>query len=70
MATWTDADIVTLKAAIAGGIFMVSYTGPPARTIQYQNLREMRALLAEMIGDVAAAPIRYRKVRFRKGFRD
>lgn len=67
MAIWTQSDIDTLKAAIASGVLTVSYDGPPRRTIQYQSLREMRDLLAEMVGQVQA-PTRYRRVRFGKGF--
>lgn len=71
--TWTQADIDTLKAAVASGILMVRYDGPPARTITYQSLREMRDLLASMQADVAAsaggatAGARYRFVSTRKG---
>lgn len=54
MATWTQSDIDTLKAAIAGGVKSVTYSGPPARTLEYQSLDEMRSLLASMIQDVAA----------------
>jgi hypothetical protein len=49
---WTQADIDTLKAAVASGILTVSYAGPPARMITYQSLAAMRALLAEMVQSV------------------
>lgn len=67
---WTQEDVDKLKAACASGVLTVSYTGPPARTITYQSLSSMRALLAEMIASVAnAAGTRssYRVGRFRKG---
>jgi hypothetical protein len=70
MATWTQSDVDNLKNSIASGVFSVSYNGPPARTITYQSLAEMRALLAEMIADVAtAAGTRkpYRLAATRKG---
>jgi hypothetical protein len=52
MATWTQADIDELKSAISGGILTVKYTD---RTMTYQSLAEMRALLADMQRDVSAA---------------
>lgn len=64
---WTQSDIDKLKAAIASGVTSVSYAGPPARTITYQSLAEMRKLLAEMTGQVNGR-IRYRRVAFKKGF--
>lgn len=48
MATWTQADVDTLKAAVASGVLQVTFDGPPRRSITYQSLAEMRALLAEM----------------------
>jgi hypothetical protein len=66
--TWTQDDIDTLKAAIASGVLTVSYAGPPARTITYQNLAEMRELLADMNRQVSEAPTR-RLAQFSKGFR-
>lgn len=53
---WTQADIDTLKAAVASGILTVSYAGPPARMITYQSLASMRALLAEMVAQVGTGP--------------
>ena len=67
--TWTQADIDSLKAAIASGVMSVSYAGPPARSIMYQSLRQMRELLAEMIRDVDG-PQRFRRVQVKRGFRD
>lgn len=69
MALWTDADIETLKAAIASGVLSVSYAGPPQRSVTYQNLSEMRKLLAEMVRDVKGT-VTHRRVKFSKGFRD
>lgn len=70
MATWTQADIDTLKAAVGSGVLTVTYSGPPSRTITYQSLDAMRSLLAEMIrqvsGSTAAPP--YRLAAFKKGF--
>jgi hypothetical protein len=65
---WTEEDIATLKAACASGILTVSYTGPPARSITYQDLETMRALLADMVRDVRGAPA-FRRVEFSKGYR-
>lgn len=70
MATWTEADVAQLKAAVASGVLSVEYAGPPARRITYQSLAEMRSLLASMEADVAqAAGTRqsYRLAATRKG---
>lgn len=64
---WTQAEIDTLKAAIASGVLTVSYAGPPARSITYQSLAAMRDLLAEMERSVNGGR-RYRRVAFSKGF--
>lgn len=55
MSTWTQADVDALKAAVSTGVLSVRYDGPPARQITYQSLAEMRALLSEMVADVAVA---------------
>jgi hypothetical protein len=65
--TWTQEEIDALKAAIASGVLNVTYAGPPQRSVTYQNLAEMRALLAEMNRQVTEAPS-YRRVQFSKGF--
>jgi hypothetical protein len=65
--TWTQADIDKLKEAVAEGVLSVSYAGPPARSITYQSLDAMRALLAEMVRQVQRPPT-FRRVAFRKGF--
>ena len=70
MSTWTQSDIDSLKAAVGSGILTVRYDGPPARTITYQSLAEMRALLAAMQRDVATTAgtaTSYRLVSTRKG---
>lgn len=64
---WTQAEVDTLKAAVASGILTVRYDGPPARTITYQSLAEMRSLLAEMQSSVAGQPSTTRYVSTRKG---
>lgn len=66
---WTQADIDALKAAVASGILTVSYDGPPRRTIQYQSLAAMEALLNRMVAKVDGRTS-YRRVRWHKGFRD
>ncbi len=53
MATWTTAERDALKAAVASGVLQVRYDGPPARSVTYQSLAEMRALLAEMESSLA-----------------
>ncbi len=70
MATWTQADVDALKAAVASGILTVTYDGPPRRSVTYQGLTEMRALLASMQQDVggAAGEASYRLIATRKGF--
>ena len=70
MAIWTQTDVDSLKVAISSGILTVSYAGPPARTITYQSLSEMRKLLADMVADVETTAGRrssYRLVSTRKG---
>lgn len=70
MATWTAEDVTTLKTAIASGVLTVRYDGPPARSVTYQNLREMLALLHEMETTIAveAGESTYRLMATRKGF--
>lgn len=69
MALWSQADIDSLKAAIASGILQVQFDGPPRRSITYQSLDQMRKQLAIMVQDVAASQGRpsYRLVATRKG---
>lgn len=68
--TWTQADVDKLKAAVSSGVLSVTYNGPPARTVTYQGLPEMRALLGEMVaqvGNAAGTRKRYRLAATRKG---
>lgn len=67
MATWTQTDIDKLKAAIATGHLTVKFAD---RSVTYQSLSEMRALLASMQQDVAAAggTASYILLNTRKGF--
>lgn len=72
MGIWTQSDVDALKAAVATGVLTVSFNGPPARTITYHSLAEMRSLLAEMVADVASAAgtrASFRLAGFSKGFR-
>ena len=70
MSDWTQADIDTLKAAVASGVLSVEYAGPPKRRVEYQSLGAMRALLAEMRASVAQqnGTQPYRLIATRKGF--
>lgn len=65
--TWTQADIDTLKAAIASGISTVSYAGPPARSITYQSTDAMLKALSLMERSVGDG-VPYRLAKTRKGF--
>jgi hypothetical protein len=64
--TWTQADIDTLKAAIASGISSVSYAGPPARSITYQSIDAMLTALAIAEQSVSGRTS-YRLASTRKG---
>lgn len=67
---WTQEDVDKLKAAIVSGVLTVSYNGPPARTITYQSLTAMRALLADMVaaaGDGSGGRSKYRLASTSKG---
>lgn len=63
---WSQSDIDTLRAAVVSGVLTVTYAGPPARSITYQSLHDMRALLAEMNAEVSGSP-RYRLAATSKG---
>jgi hypothetical protein len=70
MATiWTQSDIDSLSAAIKSGVQSVTYAGPPSRSVTYQSLDSMRALLAEMVRQVnsSSAPA-FSRVSFSKGY--
>lgn len=69
---WTQAEIDTLKAAVASGVLTVRFVGGNGveRMVTYQSLAEMRDLLAEMQGAVAASSgsgTPYRLAATRKG---
>jgi hypothetical protein len=70
MAMWTQADIDSLKAAIALGALSVRYSGPPERQVTYHSLDEMRALLSSMQHDVdaGAGKSRGKRLASSKGF--
>lgn len=67
---WSEEDVAQLKQAIASGVLTVSYNGPPARTVTYQNIDAMRRALAAMRQDVAASAgrVSHQQARVRKGF--
>lgn len=65
--TWTQADVDALKAAVASGVLMVTYAGPPQRSVTYQSLEAMRSLLAEMVKQVSGSTS-FRRASFSKGF--
>lgn len=70
MIIWTQADVDALAAAVKTGVLSVHYEGPPARTITYASLPEMRALLAEMVSQVQSqnkTRRRFRLAATRKG---
>lgn len=69
-ATFTPAQVTALAAAIATGLLTVTYDGPPKRSVTYQSLSEMRALLAAMQADIAraAGTATYRLAATSKGF--
>lgn len=67
---WTDADISALKAAILSCVLSVRYGGPPERTVVYQSLAAMKAVLAEIVaeqGNAAGTRRTYRLAGARKG---
>jgi hypothetical protein len=67
VATWTQAEIDALRAAVASGVLQVVYDGPPRRSVTYQSLDAMRSLLATMERATAAPPA-YRLAQTKKGF--
>jgi hypothetical protein len=66
-ATWTQDDVDALKKAVASGARRVKFKD---REVEYQSLAQMRALLASMQQDVAAAAGKpsYTRISTRKGF--
>lgn len=69
MPRFTEAQLDTLREAVASGVLTVTYDGPPRRSVTYQSLDAMRSLLADMEREVnnADAP-RSRLATFSKGF--
>ena len=67
-AGWTQADIDTLRKAIATGARIVEYEGPPKRHVEYQDIQHMRDQLAIVVAAVDQ-PTSARVVSFAKGFR-
>lgn len=68
---WTQADVDTLRAAIASGALTVSFSGPPARSITYQSTDSMLKVLALAVAELAnTAGTRstYKLMGHRKGF--
>lgn len=68
---WTADDVATLKAAVLSGVLQVSYNGPPARSVTYNSLAEMRKLLAEVVAavnDAAGTRQPFRFAAHSKGF--
>lgn len=61
---WTDDDIQKLQAAIRSGVKTVRYSD---RTVEYQDLKAMRELLAEMRSQVSGG-VRSRVAATKKGF--
>lgn len=54
--SWTQADIDTLRAAIATGARRVKFgAGPDARETEFRSLSDMRATLAMIEAEVAGA---------------
>jgi hypothetical protein len=64
---WTQADVDTLKAAIASGVKRVRYTD---REVEYQSTEDMRAALsaAQQEVNLASGTPSYRVIGTRKGF--
>ena len=64
---WTQAQYDSLEAAIGSGVLSVTYDGPPRRSVTYQNVTEMRTVLAEMRAQLNSAPT-HRYAQTSKGF--
>lgn len=69
MGSWTEDDVAQLRAAVASGVLTVVYDGPPRRQITYQDLKQMRDLLADMERSVSGRTT-HRVAAFSKGFRN
>lgn len=64
---WTQTDIETLEKAIASGTLSVTFSGPPARSITYQNIDAMFKILAVMKQQVNGGATAFRLGATRKG---
>ncbi len=65
--SWTEDDIGELKDAIKSGVLRVRFSGPPAREVEYQDLRAMRELLSEMVREVCGTTT-HRLIEHSRGF--
>lgn len=68
---WTQTDVDTLRAACASGVLVVSYSGPPARSVTYQSIDAMLKVLALAVAELATTAGTRRTHRFavvKKGF--
>ena len=50
---WTQQDVDTLRAALASGVLVVTYSGPPARSITYQSTSQMMSVLARAVAELS-----------------
>lgn len=69
---WTESDLAALEAAIASGVKSVSFAGPPARTVTYQDVGAMEKARDVMRREIAAASgtrVTHRHATFSRGFR-
>lgn len=67
---YSQADVDSLKAALASGVRSVSFTGPPARTVVYSSTAELVQAIAiaeDAVRMAAATKTRYRFGATRKG---
>jgi hypothetical protein len=66
--TWLQSDVDALSRAIASGTLSVEYDGPPKRSVVYQNIDEMKRILAQIVAEAnAATRKRVRYVATKKG---
>lgn len=63
----TQQDFVDLYNAWKSGVLTVTFSGPPARTVTYQSLEAMSAILGRMDRQLSSAPVT-RHVSYRSGF--
>jgi len=61
---WTQADIDALKTSIRRGVLSVTFAD---RSVTYHSLKEMRALLAEMVASVSTDTRTFRLAATSKG---